>query len=446
MGKFQLAAPSSRGRALLRTGAAAALLAAVIILALLRVTSLGSIGGLRLGTGTAAMADFKSTVYYPAMAYADGVNPYDAQEYLTRYPAPEPLRLYPPATLLIFRPFASLPLEAAMQVQAILTVLLSGVLAYVSLRLARMPVSAAAVLLVWGLILLSRPGQWNLLQGQMTLLVVLGVYAALAASPASPLLAGLGLAVSLLKPNFGLPVAALMLARGQYAGVAIGAGLAGALNLAMVGSLAEQSGGFYEFGRLFLGTGDQLRFSARLGTELNVYRVDAPGLITRLLGVHLGLVGSLLAGAVLLGLVMALLRRRRESPTVAGLPDAALAGLLCSAVLISMYHVGYDLLLLTWPCIALVKDLRASRRAAPMRRWVQGGLLALLAFNYVTTFSVLSALHAEGILFLLVASLNGAALATLFSLYFRDVMMPQRATTQSALPFPASATSPIRWS
>ena len=437
------AARSARGRARLVTAAAAALLAGAILLAMLRVTSLGSIGGIRLGTGAAAMSDFKSTVYYPAKAFADGVNPYDTQEYLDRYPAPEPLRLYPPATLLIFQPFAWLPLEAAMGVQAILTVLLSGVLAYVSLRLARVRVTATAVLAIWGLMLLSRPGQWNLIQGQMTLLMVLGVYAALAAGPASPVIGGLGLALSLLKPNFGIPAAALMVARGHSAGAAIGVGLAGVLNLVALGALIDHPGAIYEFGQRFLGTGDQLRFSARLGTELSVFRIDGGGLVTRWLGVHLGAAGSLILCAVIVGLVMALLARRRPSHPVEGPPAAPVAGLLCCTVLISMYHIGYDLLLLTWPFVALVKGLRASPRLVPFGRWVQAGLYALLAMNYVTTFSVLSALHAHGALFMVVASLNGAALAALFVLYFRDVVELRRAAVRSSMPLVTSTPSSV---
>ena len=433
------ATPSARGRSVLMTGAAAALLAAAALFALLRVTSLGSIGELRLGAGSPVMTDFKSTVYYPAKAYADGINPYDAQQYLTRYPAPEPLRLYPPATLLVFRPFAWLPLDTAMAVQACLTLLLSGVLAYVSLRLARLPTSAAAVLLVWGLILLSRPGQWNLLQGQMTLLIVLGVYAAFAAGRISPVVAGIGLALSLLKPNFGLPTAALMLARGHYRGAAIGIALTAVLNLVTVASLATQSGGLFEFGRLFLGTGDQLRFGARLGTELNVFRVDGVGFITRLLGVRLGVVASLLAAALFLGLVAALLRRRQDPLASDRQPDSAVAGLLCCGVLIGMYHIGYDLLLLTWPCLALVKDLRGSPHVLPARRWVQAGLLGLLAFNYVTTFAVLGALHAEGALFWIVASLNGAALTALFALYLWDVLAARPSMAAGAVPLAATS-------
>ena len=108
-----------------------------------------------------------------------------------------------------------------------------------------------------------------------------------------------------------------------------------------------------------------------------------------------------------------------------------------------MYHIGYDLLLLTWPFVALVKGLRASPRLVPFGRWVQAGLYALLAMNYVTTFSVLSALHAHGALFMVVASLNGAALAALFVLYFRDVVELRRAAVRSSMPLVTSTPSSV---
>jgi hypothetical protein len=368
------------------------------------------------------MGDFKSTVYYPAKAYTDGVNPYDAKQYLARYPAPEPVRLYPPATLLAFQPFASIPLPAATRVQAVLTVLLSGVLAYVSLRLAGAPARAPAVLLVWALILLSRPGQWNLLQGQMTLPIVLGIYAALATGRRSRLLAGAGLAIALLKPNFGLPLMVLMLARGQFAGVAVGAGVTGLLNLVAMRGLVTQSGGLPQFLTLFHGTGDRLHTSAHLGSELNVFRVDGVGLVSRLWEIPLGLVGSLIAGAGVLGLIVIVLHRRAVRPALERPFDASVVGLICSGILVSIYHIGYDLLLLTWPFVALVVQIAATGRRTPVGQWVALGLFAILAGNYLATATVIEGLGSRPMLSLTLASLNGAALLGLFAFYLHQVV------------------------
>lgn len=77
-----------------------------------------------------------------------------------------------------------------------LTVALTTLLAYVSLRFNNVKASGTNVLLVATLIVLSRPGQWNLLLGQVTLQVVLASYAALHYAHRSPLVSGIGLAVS----------------------------------------------------------------------------------------------------------------------------------------------------------------------------------------------------------------------------------------------------------
>jgi Glycosyltransferase family 87 len=401
------------------------LLVSAILIAMLRLNCLGcSIGGLRLGFGARAMNDFQTTVYYPVKAFAEGVNPYDSAEYLARYPAPQLLRLYPPAMLILFRPFAALSLETAARLQAALTIILSGLLAVVSLRLAAIRSRPAAVLLVWALILFSRPGQWNLLLGQITLLVVLGTYGALAASRRSALLAGLGLALSLLKPNFGLPLAALMLARGQVSGVAVGATIAGILNVFPLPRLAELSGGMMKFITLFISGAQQYAQSSGPRGELTVYRVDAGGLLGQWLPTPLGWLGSLLVAGVVLGLVVWALRRRGRPSASAEVLDPAAAGLLCCAILLSLYHIGYDMLLLAWPFVGIVSRLRRSPGRASSRHLLQIGLLTLLAVNYASSYSVIDAVHAHGALLGLLTSLNGTALVALFGLFLLDVATP----------------------
>jgi Glycosyltransferase family 87 len=417
------AVPEGRGRSVLLTTGAAFLLVASVLLALARVTSLGSLGDLRLDASASAMSDFRSTIYYPAKAFADGANPYDAKAYLAKYPAPEPLRLYPPGMLLVSLPFAAVPVETAIRIQALLTLLLSGVLAYVSLRLARVRPRPWMVLLIWAIILVSRPGQWNLLQGQATLWVVLGCYAALSLPRRSFLLAGLGLAVAFLKPNFGIPVAALMLARGQLAGAGLGVVIAGVMNLGVLAELAQRAGGLSQLVALLTTGADRLQGPAGRASEFAVFRVDAGGLVTQLLGGHLGLLPSLALGAALVGLVF-LLRRTNEDSVQASPPDAAMAGVLCCAVLVSIYHIGYDLLLLAWPFTALVSATWSTPGSRTLRRWALLGLLALLAGNYASTFSVIAALNASGVGLLVLTSLNGVALLALFGLYLREATNP----------------------
>lgn len=405
----------SRGREGLLTAAAAVLLVGSILLALARVTHLGTLGDLRLSASAAAMDDFQSTVYFPARAFADGANPYHAEAYLKRYPAPEPVRLYPPAMLLVSQPFSALPLGVAMWVQAVLSFVLSGVLAYVSLRLARLPATPAAVMLVWAVILISRPGQWNLLQGQATLWMVLGTYAAFTARRDGSALAALGLTLVMLKPNFGLPVAVLMLARGHIRAVVLGGVTTVVLNLAAMLPLIERAGGLGPFLSHFFSGTARLREAASRGSEFTVFRIDAGGLAAQFFGGHLPLAPSLLLTFGIVGAVAVVVRRRLEVDRAR--PDMTTAGLLCCTVLVSIYHIGYDLLLLTWPAVAVMHLVWTSPGRAPVWCWAQATLLGILALNYASTFSVIQALQAEGPLLTLLLSLNGAALLGLFGLY-----------------------------
>jgi hypothetical protein len=84
-------------------------------------------------------------------------------------------------------------------------------------------------------------------------------------------------------------------------------------------------------------------------------------------------------------------------------------------VLLSLFHQAYDLLLLAWPAAALAKAIH--ERAPEALYIVQGVLFAILALNYVTTQSVLTAFALSPGLRLGVLTVNGLALAGLFGLY-----------------------------
>jgi hypothetical protein len=418
------------------------LLAVALGVALLRLTCMDcSVGGLRLGFAVPGMNDFQTTVYYPVRAFADAVNPYNTSEYLARYPAPQALRLYPPAMLTVFAPIAALSVEVAGQVQAVLTILLSGLLALVALRLARARATVGAVFLVWALILLSRPGQWNFLLGQITVVVVLGTYAALAGDRRSVMLAGLGLALSMLKPNFGLPLAVLMLARGQFAGVALGALLTGLLNLIPLPRLMALSGGLLGFLHMFWGDTEQLATSSGPRDELTVFRVDAGALLGRWLSSPLGWAGSLAVMAVLLAATVWILRRGKRL-RADETPEPAVAGLVCCAILLSLYHIGYDILLLVWPFVGTVNRLRVSHGAERRRLSFQVVLMTGLALNYASTYSVINALDASGPLLLLLNSLNGAALLALFGLFAWD-LRPRTGPSGEGSPAPSIRSSSL---
>jgi hypothetical protein len=154
---------------------------------------------------------------------------------------------------------------------------------------------------------------------------------------------------------------------------------------------------------------------------------------------------SVLIGGLVIGLVAIALRRRRvwERQVADGAPTWSEAGLICSGMLLCGYHIGYDLLLLTWPAVALALRVRAMRGDTPVTQWLALGLIAVLAGNYLTSFAVIEALRGHlGLppaLSLALASLNGLALLLLFGVYLYEVMKARPATTAAESP-PAVAS------
>jgi hypothetical protein len=392
------------------------------LLALVRITAFDGVGGTGLSLAEWAMSDFKSVVYYPAKAFAAGDNPYDTTPYLARYPASFGFYMYPPVVLILNAPIAALPFGWAVAVKVAMTLMFTGLLALVSLRLAGTRARVAGVFFMAALILLSRPGQWNLLLGQVTIPIVLAAYAALALDRRRTMLTGCALALCLVKPNFGVPVAVVMLGRGQAVAVALGVAFILLLNLPLVGILADRAGGIVRLAELALGGEHTLGEAVRPLFQLTYHRVDLAALASQLAWFSLGKVGPLLIAGLVLGLVLVALRSDREQGGRA--MPSAVSGLVCSGILLCVYHPTYDLLLLTWPFAALALQVAATGRDTPPWQWIALGLLTVLAGNYLATATVMETARPYPLLSLTLASLNGVALLVLFGLYLHAVVKP----------------------
>ncbi len=380
------------------------------------------------------MGDFRSVVYYPAKAFRDGLNPYDAAAYLPRYPAPEPFRAYPPALLLLAQPLALLSIEDAVRAQVALTLGLTVVLAWWSFALTTRVPHLLGVILASSIILLSRPGHWNLLQGHITIVIVLAVYAALTMPRARVLLGGLALSVALVKPNFGLPLAVLMMASGRAPAVAAGAVTTAALNLPVFAVLAERSGGVLRAAQLMIEGGRPE--ASDPASQYALFRVDASASVGRFAGVPLGpILPFVIAGGVLA--LTAVLMRRRARTAGFHESDSAWAGLACTAILLCVYHIGYDLLLLVWPATAIVVGFAARRARHPVRAWSELGLIGVLAGNYLASYTAIERLGIGTWPGLIAMSLNGLALLALFGMYARDAVT---GSVEAVLPKPQPST------
>jgi hypothetical protein len=346
-----------------------------------------------------AMTDFRSTIYYPAVAFLAGDDPYDPS-FAHEYPVPRALPPYGPLMFVLHLPLALLPLRAAEAAYFMITLGLTLAVAALSLRGASLPRTPTAVLVVGTLILMSRPGHHNLLLGQCTLEVVLGAYLALVFGQQRPVLAALGIMLTSMKPQFIAPLSLLLLVAGERRIVAGGVALAGAVSLATL--LAHGGTGLESWLRA-LATSSA---AAAQPSTMWYVRIDLAHIARQALGGPEDAWTDLTTLALVLALGAVVLRRVPARPLAASVLGVTTA---CLAVLVSMYHTDYDALLLTLPITALAAG--AGARTLPPR-WRIALLVLLLvpAFNYLATDTVMRAFALDGAAWVALTALNGAAL------------------------------------
>ncbi len=199
--------------------------------------------------------------------------------------------------------------------------------------------------------------------------------------------------------------------------MAWGFAIAAALNVPVVVVLILREGGL----DAFLGMVAQSFHAFASNPDTHpihaVWRVDLAATLSRLLNFPLGTSASLLASAVVLAPVVVMSRRWVDAPRSD--QNRALDGLVYCAVLLSLFHQAYDLLLLALPAAGLVGALCVSRSPG-MTPVAQAALLAVLGLNYLATQSAVAALRPIPGLELGIASANGLALLALYGLYLLE--------------------------
>jgi hypothetical protein len=155
-------------------------------------------------------------------------------------------------------------------------------------------------------------------------------------------------------------------------------------------------------------------------------------LISRLIGEPLSGSAQLLVAAVVLGSAAFALRaiaQREADP-----PLSVTAGIVCTAVLLSLYHQPHDMPFLALPFAAVVMHRLPEALSRPGVRWTLLTLYALVAANYFSSWGVLDrlgflddarALSREPGAILL-GSLNGLGLLAIFSIYVVVVVWRQQ--------------------
>ncbi|MEI6170871.1 MAG: glycosyltransferase 87 family protein, partial [bacterium] len=211
-------------------------------------------------------------------------------------------------------------------------------------------------------------GHINLYLGQLGLTTALGTLLALSAAKRRPVIAGLGLALVSIKPNFAIPLALLMLCRRDYRAVLIGVAVGGLGALVATAVLAARFGSLETFLAGMMSYVSLETPPAIPQILLADGRIDVIALATRFLGgPPSGLAKMLIFGGWLaVGAAgVAALRRTEDSRRADGLTGF----LIVLATLTCIYHQIYDAVLLIVPILAVTAACREPWKSlSPMLR------------------------------------------------------------------------------
>lgn len=370
------------------------------------------------------LQDFRDSGYYSVVCYLSGGNPYDTETYRAKYPVLQRFSPYSPHFLLLHVPFGLLPHQLSQMVFFVFSIALTVLVACLSLTMCGRRPTLASVCGLAAMVLASRPGHQNLLVGQTTLEMVIGVYVALYYGRTSPWVSAVGVAAALQKVTFGLPLVLFMLWQKRVRPLVGGVVLAGSGMLFVLPRLASAAGGVVELAQsmwaVLHGAGANVTSQA----VFSFARIDAVALVGRLQGSRPGLLLSVSIFVIVVGLACATLSRVGELSTGrAG--DRYCIAVVCLATLVGTYHQSYSALLLVFPLTALVLNCWApvQIRAGARVRLLLIGLLSIPFLNYLATKSVLTLLEPSRGEWLLLTSINGAALLLAFGVY---VFLPFR--------------------
>jgi hypothetical protein len=354
--------------------------------------------------------DFRDAVYFPVRSLMDGYNPYDWRGHVARYPVGQHFPPYSPLTLAVHWPLGWFSLARSQWLYFAVNIVLTLVLAALILRWSLGAVAAGPVMALAAAILLTRPGQMNLLLGQSSLVLVLATLMCLQHAAARPGLAGLMWALSTLKPTYGGPLLIWLLARGQYRAAACGVAWGALVTLPLLAFVIYLQGGLASFVEVL--RDNSQAFDANPGRDpwLSYTRVDALLLWTKLGGwVPPGWFEFAFALAVILSAAALIRFGARDAVAPSAVDGSATLGML--VLLICIYHHAYDMVLLWLPLVAAACSVGPFWGRAP--RGVRRVFVVLISagmLNFVSTHTFLSAVSPTGFARNAITSLNSLIL------------------------------------
>jgi hypothetical protein len=370
------------------------------------------------------LIDFHHVVYFPAVAFRDGVNPYSV-EYVQQYPVNRQYPPYSPGMFVLNYPFALMPLAVGNVVYFVGSVAMVVALAASALAVCRIPGTLVNVLGLATLVLVSRPGHINVLLGQFTLPIVLGSAWALHLARSRPWLAGVGLALATLKPTFGVPLVWLMFCRRDFRATFAGVAIGGLLAIIGLAPLIANDG--------LAAVLDSLRESQSLhvadpvvDSETTWTRLDAQSLLGKIIPSVPEHFEFVITAVCLLAAGAAVWRISR-TPRADG-ADSLSTLIICAATLGCIYHSTYDALLLVVPWIGVAVG-RLHGQLPRLLRPIVWGLLTIPAANYLAARFVTESLGITGPAWTALTAVNSVCVLATLVLAISTALGPRQSAS-----------------
>jgi hypothetical protein len=291
---------------------------------------------------------------------SDLYNPQTLYEHqIARVPASAPehyFPVYPPQVALVFAPLANLPYHVAALLWALVNIVVYGGAVYLAWRPMRRVLAPYSLV---GIAAAAFPPFWNvILHGQTTGILIIAFGAGtIAMAHGRKRLAGLALGLLLIKPQFGLALAVVVLTCGEWSI------LAGLILSACIQALAVA--GLLGPTLLF----DYLHVLPRIAAvrdalEPSVAQLHSLAVLTRLLPGYAAPLGWLAASAVVCWMTVRVWR----SPAPVSIRMGAL---VIGSTLVNPHLIVYDAAVIAAPLVSLSGWLETKGGAASglRRRW-----------------------------------------------------------------------------
>lgn len=355
--------------------------------------------------------DFHNGVYYPALAVREQVSPFGTK-YAEEYPISRPMPLHAPYLFALHIPYTWLAVPQADVLHYLFMSSQVLLIAWLAWLVACGGGNWLIVLVLGGTLAASRAGYGTLFTGYMTLELVIAAILALHFADRS-WWGTFGFVLCAAKPTYGIPLALLLVCRGNWRTVVWGGLIAGFLSVLVLGWLLGESS-WAEFQAEITATQETHRADPNEIPQFNWTRIDILAVVAKWLRwapndwEHLLWMMPLIA---LPCLALWASRSTREE----GLADPA--GLLSSLALVStLYHHYYDLLVLVPATLAMFFAAAPEWWRVPAwQRSLAALATFLVLFNYLSAQFILQRLNPPQLMVDVVTSINGVVLFVLLA-------------------------------